>query len=313
MKSGPDFLGVGMQKAATRTLHSFLSLDERFWMPLIKEFHHFDDPSRPLEERHRRVMRHLPVMERGRVARAALNLARRATGRRRVTDSDLQFLRKYQAYLASGRTDAAYMDLFSVCPQGRVTGDITPAYSTLDEEAIARIRELLPDARILLVIRDPVARAWSHANMNLRKKHRREDGEEGRADRTAMQEAVKADDYLDNALTRSVLAKGSPTKIYRTWAAAYGDAVEILSFEEVCSQQRAVADRIAALFGLPARPAGAEGGALVRNRKSSLAKVPMGEREREFLVDVFRDELVESRKLFGEEKTRGWLENYGLA
>jgi hypothetical protein len=39
----------------------------------------------------------------------------------------------------------------------------------------------------------------------------------------------------------------------------------------------------------------------------------MGERERTFLVQHFRDELLECRELFGEEKTRGWLEKYGLA
>jgi hypothetical protein len=46
-------------------------------------------------------------------------------------------------------------------------GDISPRYAMLSRGCIARAQRLLPDARLLLVIRNPVDRAWSHAMMHL--------------------------------------------------------------------------------------------------------------------------------------------------
>jgi hypothetical protein len=51
--------------------------------------------------------------------------------------------------------------------RGRLCGEITPAYSTLDDERIALIREAFPDLRLLFVMRDPIDRAWSAAYKSL--------------------------------------------------------------------------------------------------------------------------------------------------
>jgi hypothetical protein len=315
MKSGPDFLCIGLQKAGTRTLHSLLSLDDRFWMPVVKEFHHFDDPHRPREQRHAKVLNQQSIMERGGIALAGWNLARRVTKRRSLTAEDLEFVRRYRAYLRNGCTDADYVDLFSVRPDGRVTGDITPAYSTLERPVIERVQALLPDARIVLLIRDPVSRAWSQGNMILRKELIRRRRLSGRDAASAMKGVVGSDEYLDSLVRRdAVVGRGTPTRIYRRWAEFYGDRIEVVSFDDVCTAQGAVVERLAALFGLPAAAGRYRGRSrIVPDRKSAVARVPMGDREREFLVAHFREELFACRELFGEEKTRGWLETYGLA
>ena len=48
-----------------------------------------------------------------------------------------------------------------------MTGDITPAYSRLDDSAVEYVNTLLPVARIIFLLRNPVERAWSHAVMDL--------------------------------------------------------------------------------------------------------------------------------------------------
>jgi hypothetical protein len=48
-------------------------------------------------------------------------------------------------------------------PRGRVRGEITPAYATLDEERVRRIQAWMPQVRIVFLMRDPVERTWSHA------------------------------------------------------------------------------------------------------------------------------------------------------
>ena len=49
----------------------------------------------------------------------------------------------------------------------RLAGEITPAYSILPPERIREVHTLMPDARLILLVRDPIERAWSHALMEL--------------------------------------------------------------------------------------------------------------------------------------------------
>lgn len=49
----------------------------------------------------------------------------------------------------------------------RVRGEITPAYATLSVRRIEEIRDLMPGVRLLMLVRNPIDRAWSHAVMHL--------------------------------------------------------------------------------------------------------------------------------------------------
>jgi hypothetical protein len=49
----------------------------------------------------------------------------------------------------------------------RIKGEITPGYSILARERITFIHRLLPALRLVLLIRNPIERAWSQAMMNL--------------------------------------------------------------------------------------------------------------------------------------------------
>ena len=61
----------------------------------------------------------------------------------------------------------------------RVTGDITPGYAALPISRIRFVRKLIPEAKLVLILRNPIERAWSHALMDLvdRKQRRFEDVE----------------------------------------------------------------------------------------------------------------------------------------
>jgi hypothetical protein len=43
-----------------------------------------------------------------------------------------------------------------------LSGDITPAYSELEEDVISEFARVLPDTKAVLIVRDPVSRACSH-------------------------------------------------------------------------------------------------------------------------------------------------------
>lgn len=60
--------------------------------------------------------------------------------------------------------DERYARLFEP-GRGKVTGEITPRYSVLDENMIRYVHSLMPDAKIIFIMRNPIERSWSAAVM----------------------------------------------------------------------------------------------------------------------------------------------------
>ena len=54
-----------------------------------------------------------------------------------------------------------YMDLFSDCPAESFCGEATPDYLTT-EGCDELIHSVLPEAKLIVILRDPVERTWSH-------------------------------------------------------------------------------------------------------------------------------------------------------
>ncbi|HEX2368225.1 MAG TPA: hypothetical protein VHM94_03210, partial [Acidimicrobiia bacterium] len=52
---------------------------------------------------------------------------------------------------------------------GQIAGEFTPDYAVLSESQVTRAAAMVPGARILFFMRNPIERAWSHAQMSLRK------------------------------------------------------------------------------------------------------------------------------------------------
>lgn len=65
------------------------------------------------------------------------------------------------------RTMAEYESVFAPAGGARVVAEVTPAYFERSG-ALERLHETLPDARIVLSLREPVGRLYSHAQMNVR-------------------------------------------------------------------------------------------------------------------------------------------------
>lgn len=143
---GPDFLVVGAQRSGTSWLYHVLSRHPALWLPPIKELHYFDDPSRS------RYRKHLKVRW-----REILKF------RRRPSSWDLR-------YFLGKPDDDWYCRLFSGGRRrGLVTGEVTPAYATLDVSTLERIKALNSAVKLIFVMRDPVLRAWSAAVNHHRK------------------------------------------------------------------------------------------------------------------------------------------------
>lgn len=154
---GPHFLGIGAQRAGTTWLYTNLSAQPGIWMPPVKELHYFDEKARR-EPRSlaRRTFGKLEADARWRRQLANQWRSWRRQGRR-PTRWELR-------YLLGRPSDDWYLSLFRRGDR-RVTGEITPNYMNLPRPDVGRAFRLVPEARIILMVRNPIERAWSGAMM----------------------------------------------------------------------------------------------------------------------------------------------------
>ncbi|HEX6519371.1 MAG TPA: sulfotransferase [Streptosporangiaceae bacterium] len=121
----PDFLVIGAPKAGTTALHAALARHPGLYLSAVKEPKFFLTDGPPP--------------------------ARGGPG-------DVQTYREH----IWRRAD--YEGLFAAAPAGALRGESTPFY-LYDWQAQRRIRDLIPDARLIVSLRDPVERAhsnWTH-------------------------------------------------------------------------------------------------------------------------------------------------------
>ncbi|WP_170574989.1 sulfotransferase [Ruegeria atlantica] len=320
--AGPDFLCIGLQKAGTRTLQQILSLDDRYWMPLVKEFHHFDGSEIP--KRHERQQKLYDALQAGGFRLSLLNARRTREGLRKVDVRDLQFLKKSRSYLENGCCDADYLDMFSLTPKGAITGDITPGYSRLERKEVQRVHSLLPHAKIVLLLRDPISRAWSAINMRLRRETR------GNLIRIRSQQQARMEEMLKSSRGQKIVDQetitpplnSQPSEIFRVWRDVFGeDAIRVFSLEEIISSPKGISDEVHATV-TGEQGSGSKWSMEHRldkdtnlvpspNEKGDKAQVLLRGEIKARLIEAYADEIQRSAAMFGERAT-GWAAKYGL-
>lgn len=156
----PDFWGIGGTRCGSTWLHAQLSKHPHVWLPPIKELHYFDrsphyhSPSYLSDAGLIRFLISLDSQQRARRRRLARALAA-SIAKFRVDDAFWN-----SKYFLGPSTDDWYRSLFPD-DASLACGDITPAYSILDEEDVARAYAVNPDAKVIFIMRDPVERSWS--------------------------------------------------------------------------------------------------------------------------------------------------------
>jgi hypothetical protein len=162
----PDFIGIGAQKSGTTWLHRNLQLHPQIWIPTRKEIHYFDekinDPPNFLSRMLRKVFG-------GRVVDHRWRRQLRSRIKRYLNGTSKEGLLWDLRYYFGKPGDGWYASLFEP-GRGSVVGEITPEYSILDRSAIAHVRELMPEAKIIFMMRNPIERAWSQAVMSFDRK-----------------------------------------------------------------------------------------------------------------------------------------------
>lgn len=165
----PTFLfGVGATKAGTSWLWRYLADHPECHFRAIKELHYFDTVAQNRFDGALRRARADLVEQTRRVADGAAAANPAQAGRKHQKLRDLQ---EWVAVLARRAPDIAAYRAYLTGGRGarRVVGDVTPAYALLPVEQLRDMADVARDVRFVYLMRDPVARLWSHVRMLARR------------------------------------------------------------------------------------------------------------------------------------------------
>jgi hypothetical protein len=268
--AGPDFLCIGAQKAGTTWLYQQLASHPDFWMPPRKELHYFNERG------------HAPA----------------TTTLRNQDERDVRFFEKLQRLGTQPWLDLKnYAQLFAA-KGSLLSGDITPAYSMLQDEIIALIVRYFPKLKVIFLARDPVERAWSQLSLAVRS------GGVPAFDVTNPEEVIR------QLLRPLAVLRSSPSMVVARWRRQVAaDQLRVFFFDEL---QRNPAELrqsvIAFLGGDPAKPSGQ----LRPEYNSSAAKkkLPLSAEVRATLAEFFADEMRACAAELGGPATT-WAARYG--
>ena len=140
----PNFFVVGAGKAGTTSLYNYLKAHPQIYMSPIKEPHHFAtdiDVTAFSEDYRKTCLQDVSGYVRGDMTEPV-----------------------HVAHV-TGRDD--YLRLFRHAVDEVAIGEISNSY-LVSKRAAVEIRAAVPHARIIMVLRDPVARAYSQYLMDLR-------------------------------------------------------------------------------------------------------------------------------------------------
>lgn len=161
-----------------------------------------------------------------------------------------------------------------------VAGDITPAYLTMPDERVRFVRHVMPRARIVVILRDPVRRAWSNLLYNARR------------GRYAFADPRTADPAAVDAVARSqpLTERSRYVRSLEVWGNHFPrQQVAVLPFEGIERAPERLLNRVCTHLGVPSLDW--DGSALRRRHNAAGLSSPMPERlrrrwQREFAEDT---------------------------
>ena len=148
----PDLLCIGVQRSGTTWL----------WRNLVRFPSVYAPPYKELTYLNQRTSIPSPAVQEQR--RSVLQDVLKATREGRLQDPKLvQWFSRFA--LARRNDDAWYTSLFTEASADALAIDFSPAYARMDAGLVARVAQRMPDVRLILMLRDPIDRAWSQLQL----------------------------------------------------------------------------------------------------------------------------------------------------
>ena len=196
-----------------------------------------------------------------------------------------------EAMFAGGKIDydLLHQDV-RVTAQTLVTGTCTPVY-TYWKPAMQRIHDYNPSLKLIILLRNPIDRAFSHWNMQRDRK----------LDSLSFLAAVKEEEnraweaYPLQLRKFSYVERGFYSEqMERVFKFFPREQVLVIKFDDLRRDYRAVTDKIFNFLGVPPFPR-------LRNREENVINYarPISQSEREYLFSIFKDDIAKLENLLG--------------
>lgn len=195
--------------------------------------------------------------------------------------------------------------------KGLVKGDITPGYGILEEQRIRYIKKLMPDVKLIMLLRNPVDRSWSEAYMNLVVKPKRDIS------------TIPEHEFCDYFKSEKCYGRSNYILILDEWLRVFpAGQLFVGFFDDIADRPKKLLLDIFNFLGvsqdvnwssLPYNKVilpkyetygGVHGGGIVTGHKGAGCHMP--EKYRQLLAQMFSEQLDELHSRFGDP-VRKWL------
>ena len=181
-----------------------------------------------------------------------------------------------------------------------LSGDISPSYSTLNDEVIERVVNYFPNLKVIFLARDPVERAWSQLSMEVRL------GVISRFDATDVEQVIR------NLRNPGVLARSHPSKIVARWKRyVRPDLFRVYFFDDLQQNPAELRRSILRFLGAdPDKPSGRLNADY--NGQGGREKLRLTAKVRSRIAGFFEQELKACASELGGP-ARHWPARYGFS
>lgn len=251
----PEFLVVGPQRTGTTWLYHNMRAHPEIFMPATKEIYFFNLLTNPEHPKYQSsqlswYLSHFRLARAWRLQRRVFNLARWG-----------------KAYIVRKR------------------GEATASYAAMEPEVIEEIARLRPDTKVVIMVRNPITRAWSHAAKDLLRRSGRP------------LEAVSYREWLEYFTDPYQLCCGKYSRIIDNWHRAFDESQVFLGrFEDI---ERGPRELLTSLYRfLDVDPEPIDMATAMRHfNEGKFPAIP--KRLRSVLEGLFEGELVELEARYG--------------
>lgn len=254
----PDFFIVGPQRTGTTWLHANLRFHPQIMLAEPKELFFFSRLKTPDSARYR------------------------------SNDLEwyLRFFREplWRVLMRNAMSLWQFRELY----RPKVRGEATASYAALDPDVIREVTALKPDIKVILMIRDPIERAWSHAKKDLvRNKGRKLEDVS----------AAEFERFFSDPYQRQCARYAE--NIDRWSACLQPDHLFIGLFDDIDSRPEALLLESMSFLGVKSdrRYISSE----VRHPVNPTGASRIPERYRRFLEELLKDDIVKLKERFGLE------------
>lgn len=252
----PDFLIIGPQRTGTTWLHAHLRNHPQVFLSEPKELYFFSS----LKTR---------------------------DPKRFVSDDIAHYLRFFRDPLwRAAAKMARSLWLHRELYRPRVRGEATASYAAMDADVIADIAVLNPDVKAILMVRNPIDRAWSHAKKDLVRNRKRRFAD------------VAQQEFFDFFADPYQLRCAHYVDQYDRWSAALRPGnVLLCSFDEIASRPEGMMLDVMRFLGVEAASRYLDPS--LREPVNSTESSPIPAQYRERLEELLAGDLARLKERFG--------------